>query len=516
YFSEQDLDSIIREIQEDFEERTILDANEKNMLSVDNAVLLNSLENINNPIRVVFAVAKLNEGWDVLNLYDIVRISEGAGTTRTATDSEAQLIGRGARYFPFVYEGEKSYQRRFDNVNSDLRFLETLHYHTINEKGYLANLEKSMDAVNLISSSDETVEIFEAKLKNSFKNTNVYKQGNLFINESRATTSEDYSSLDKFTIPKEWETEYIGSTVETDYQGNVNDEMVIQRESEFLHVDKRFFRKALQRNPFFRFSNLRNYLPLLESKEELINSSKYFNGVSIKVSLPKGQHIVDLSATEKLEIIDKFLMYCEEKIRKNYKKEIGLKVFKPVPIRNVLKDYEIVSPKFQTGQVTQRILTHPMKGKDWFVYTHAIVNGTEKKLVDLIGTFVQTLEKKYEKVYLIRNDEKGIRLKLTEFNGPRGFMPDFILYLENETFNYQVYIEPKGQHLETNDAWKQEILYEINGSDIEVIGENEDVRLIGLKFYNEDNEREFINELSEKVNDGKSLDNKIGLFIEEV
>ncbi|EGO8170622.1 DEAD/DEAH box helicase family protein, partial [Enterococcus faecalis] len=144
YFLEQDLDSVIREIQEDFEERTILDANEKNMLSVDNAVSLNSLENINNPIRVVFAVAKLNEGWDVLNLYDIVRISEGAGVTRTATDSEAQLIGRGARYFPFEYEGEKSYQRRFDNVNNDLRFLETLHYHTINEKGYLANLEKSM------------------------------------------------------------------------------------------------------------------------------------------------------------------------------------------------------------------------------------------------------------------------------------------------------------------------------------------------------------------------------------
>ncbi|MGC2992873.1 DEAD/DEAH box helicase family protein [Enterococcus faecalis] len=516
YFLEQDLDSVIREIQEDFEARNILNANEKNMLNEDNAVLLNSLEDINNPIRVIFAVAKLNEGWDVLNLYDIVRISEGAGVTRTATDSEAQLVGRGARYFPFEYEGEKSYQRRFDNVNSDLRFLETLHYHTINEKGYLANLEKSMNAVNLISSSDETVEIFETKLKNSFKNTTVYKQGNLFINESRATTSEDYSSLDKFTIPKEWETEYIGSTVETDYQGNVNGEMVIQRESEFLHVDKRFFRKALQRNPFFRFSNLKNYLPLLESKEELINSSQYFNGVSIKVSLPKGQHIIDLSATEKLEIIDKFLMYCEEKIRKNYKKEIGLKIFKPLPIRDVLKDYEIVSPNFQTGQVTQRIRPHSMKGKDWFVYTHAIVNGTEKKLVDLIGTFVQTLENKYEKVYLIRNDEKGIRLKLTEFNGPRGFMPDFILYLENETFNYQVYIEPKGQHLESNDDWKQEMLYEINGSDIEIIGENEEVRLIGLKFYNEDNEREFINELSEKVNDGNSLDNKVGLFIEDI
>lgn len=374
-------------------------------------------------------------------------------------------------------------------------------------------LEKALENLD----TGDTLLIYNlARLSRSSKNTTVYKQGNLFINESRATTSEDYSSLDKFTIPKEWETEYIGSTVETDYQGNVNDEMVIQRESEFLHVDKRFFRKALQRNPFFRFSNLKNYLPLLESKEELINSPQYFNGVSIKVSLPKGQYIADLSATEKLEIIDKFLVYCEEKIRKNYKKEIGLKIFKPVPIRDVLKDYEVVSSKVQTGQVTQRIRPHSMKGKDWFVYTHAIVNGTEKKLVDLIGTFVQTLENKYEKVYLIRNDEKGIRLKLTEFNGPRGFMPDFILYLENETFNYQVYIEPKGQHLESNDAWKQEMLYEINGSDIEIIGENEEVRLIGLKFYNEDNEREFINELSEKVNDGNSLDKKVGLFIEDI
>lgn len=177
-----------------------------------------------------------------------------------------------------------------------------------------------------------------------------------------------------------------------------------------------------------------------------------------------------------------------------------------------MKDYEIVSPKFQTGQVAQHIRSHLMKDKDWFVYTHAIVNGIEKKLVDLIGTFIQTLENKYEKVYLIRNDEKGIRLKLTEFNGPRGFMPDFILYLENETFNYQVYIEPKGQHLESNDAWKQEMLYEINDSDVKIIGENEEVRLLGLKFYNEENEREFINELSEKVNDGVLLDGNLELF----
>ncbi|HBI2045574.1 TPA: DEAD/DEAH box helicase family protein [Enterococcus faecalis] len=515
YFLEQDLDSIIREIQEDFEPRNILNANEKNMLSVDNAVLLNSLENINNPIRVIFAVAKLNEGWDVLNLYDIVRISEGAGVTRNATDSEAQLVGRGARYFPYEYQGERSYKRRFDNENSDLRILETLHYHTINEKGYLANLEKSMNAVNLISSSDETVKILSTKLKQSFKKSKVYQQGKLFINEKRDTKPEDFSSLSKFTIDKEWEVEYLGSTIETNYKGEVEQDVTIQREFEFLSVDKRFMKKALQRNPFYQFSNLKRYLPLLTSKEELLTSENYFKGISIKVSLPRGYRLSMLSANEKLELIDRFLLYCEDKIKRNYKKAIGLKVFHPIKVQDTLRDYQVVVPVFETGRVTQRIESHSMQGKNWFVYTDAIVNGLEFGLVQLMESFIYELERKYSQVYLIRNDEKATRYKLTEFNGPRGFMPDFILYLENEEFVYQVFLEPKGEDREKDDAWKQEMLYEINGTDLEIIGENDNVRLIGVKFYNHTNKQVFINELSEKVNDGESLDGKLELFLEK-
>src|SRR5699024_11187077 len=114
-------------------------------LSEENTLMLNSLEERDNPIRAIFQIAKLNEGWDVLNLYDIVRISEGASTTLHTTDSEAQLIGRGARYYPFEYEGKNSYTRRFDHVPTELKTLETLHYHTINENAYIKNLEKSLD-----------------------------------------------------------------------------------------------------------------------------------------------------------------------------------------------------------------------------------------------------------------------------------------------------------------------------------------------------------------------------------
>ncbi len=65
---------------------------EKSML------LLNSLEDRQNPKRVIFSVDKLNEGWDVLNLFDIVRLKNKASQKDTTKD--AQLIGRGARYYP--------------------------------------------------------------------------------------------------------------------------------------------------------------------------------------------------------------------------------------------------------------------------------------------------------------------------------------------------------------------------------------------------------------------------------
>ncbi|MCQ2778444.1 restriction endonuclease, partial [Helicobacter pylori] len=53
-------------------------------------LLLNSLEDRDNPKRVIFSVDKLNEGWDVLNLFDIVRLKNKASQKDTTKD--AQLI----------------------------------------------------------------------------------------------------------------------------------------------------------------------------------------------------------------------------------------------------------------------------------------------------------------------------------------------------------------------------------------------------------------------------------------
>ena len=102
------LSDFTTEIKYEFDKKTrSININDDKELS-NNQILINSLENRNNEIRVIFAVNKLDEGWDVLNLFDIVRVAENRGNTL----SEAQLIGRGARYSPFKTNDEQEKYKR--------------------------------------------------------------------------------------------------------------------------------------------------------------------------------------------------------------------------------------------------------------------------------------------------------------------------------------------------------------------------------------------------------------------
>jgi type III restriction enzyme len=104
---------LCEELKDNFrEERCIVINNEKS--SEEHQIELNQLEGDKNEYRAIFTVKMLTEGWDVLNLFDIVRLDESKGTKST-TLSEAQLIGRGARYFPMsISTGDEMYQRKLD------------------------------------------------------------------------------------------------------------------------------------------------------------------------------------------------------------------------------------------------------------------------------------------------------------------------------------------------------------------------------------------------------------------
>ena len=143
YFQKENISSenLIRELQEDFAEEKCMLLDSENV-DEEKQLILNSLESKNNETRAIFAVNMLNEGWDVLNLFDIVRLYDtrdgkyirGKYKPGNTTMGEAQLIGRGARCFPFLPvrstqtgqldEIEDKYKRKFDDdIEDDMEYL---------------------------------------------------------------------------------------------------------------------------------------------------------------------------------------------------------------------------------------------------------------------------------------------------------------------------------------------------------------------------------------------------------
>ncbi|MFV8806462.1 DEAD/DEAH box helicase family protein [Aerococcus urinaeequi] len=516
---EDDLPSILRDIRQDFSPKNVLNANDStgNMLDEDQYQILNSLESPNNHYRVIFAVARLTEGWDVLNLYDIVRIGDGAKASKTSTMVEAQLIGRGARYYPFSINGSRSYKRRFDNDNSNKQLLlETLHYHTMNEPQYLKLLVNSLEQMDLPTGIDDKQPPIQVKVKPGFKKTELFKNGKIYYNKTKEVPDDWYNSLERYGIYHKGEIKgslKIG-TVETAYVDTKS--AVETRNVGVPNFDARYIKKAIQRIKFYQFDNLKKYIPTLSSMREFIYDENWLNANDLKlfVEVPKEFDADDIYPEDILDITINILKEYESKIKSGYAKNVGTNEF----IGYAIKDYIV--------DFNKRILTYDTLGTDthnmqkvgayeipeeFFVYDRAIVNKLELELIERIKVYVNDLKKKYDKnVYLFRMDEnmhresaKGDDLKLHQFGSRvnranelvdrhlQGFQPDFILLLENSEVQFQIFIEPKGMsgELYRSELWKQDLLLYMTDHQAEL--EFEDLagklRIYGLKFYTANN-----------------------------
>src|SRR5690625_2054924 len=164
-------------------------------------------------------------------------------------------------------------------------------------------------------------------------------------------------------------------------------------------------------------------------------------------------------------------------------KEKGTPVFEGVAFPELINDYVVEMSKIN-NKVTdfdEFKNRRNMREYDWYIYNQAIVNGLESSFIDFINDYIDQLKEKYTDVYLIRNERK---VNIVEINGTRGFMPDFLLYLKDDDCTYQVFLEPKGSNLLEQDKWKQDFLLSLSDNpNLEVLSENEHVRLLGIKFY---------------------------------
>ena len=497
---------IVKRIQANFRFENCLSAN-NDAEAEKNQILLNTLEDENNPIRAVFAVQKLNEGWDVLNLFDIVRLYEDRdgkdGKPGKTTLSEAQLIGRGARYYPFALEeGQDKFTRKFDDDNSnDLKILEELYYHTKEDSRYISELKKAL-VDSGIYEDDANLVTKELKLKDSFKKTDFYRNGHIFFNKKVPKSFDNIKSFADLGVKK---TNYrhtlssgVGRMSSAFFEmvpTQSNDEVIKTKDVKLTEIPKNTIRFALSQNPFFYFDSLSHYFPSIGSLSNFIDSTDFLAGLEITFS-GTANRLKEINHFDYLQALNGLLQSIEADIKSNSTEYEGSDYIKE-PIHKVFKDKEIKVYKDSERADGQETL---VANEPWYVYNANYGTSEEKKFVELFSRRFEGLNQKFENIYLIRNERE---IKIFDKLG-RAFEPDFLLFCKQrngEQMTFQVFIEPKGEHLKGHDKWKEDFLNEIRAEKKTIKIHTDTYLITAVPFYNYNNENEFKTTLENTLNE---------------
>ena len=495
-------------IKQNYQEKNIIITNsktnktKKEKTDEETEKLLNSLEDKNNHIRAIFTVDRLTEGWDVLNLFDIVRLYKGQNAggktkkTPDATIKEKQLIGRGVRYFPFEYKDKLKNKRKFDDdLNHELRVLEELYYYTYDEDSrYISHLKKELKKDGYIR-DDKVVKTFA--LKKEFQNSKFYKTTKIWYNKQIDNPNRKKKTLDDIKQNFKFKYKIRGlefTEQEIDFEKKDDIKRLDLQEKKlktitikFKDIEKHIFLKAVnikakQENSLFQFENLKKELDI-KSIDNLQND-KFLGDFDINIIVNKNKKYDDIDNKEKLNLTLKFLDRVFNELKSKITPKIGSE-FIAGEFKKFFKE-----PKTKTineNNLDDSIATE----NDWYVLDGFAGTSEEKALIEFIKNTFENLKEKYQEIYLLRNEEV---YKIYDFEKGRGFQPDFILFLKTKELYYQIFIEPKGSNLLENDKWKEDFLLQISekyGFEKVIKAENPNYRLIGLPFFNKEHNANF-------------------------
>jgi len=494
------LDNLIEELRNDFLADKCIEINSKDE-SEEKQIAVNTLEDENNEYRSVFAVDKLNEGWDVLNLFDIVRLyntrDAKKGKPGNTTISEAQLIGRGARYCPFqLDQTQPKFQRKYDkDISNELRICEELYYHSAYNPKYIQELNTALQEIGIKAKESKEIPL---QLKPEFKESDFYKEGLIFLNEQRKYDRSDIFSLPNTITDHIFHANLYTGTVQSTaiFEYGLSGQISKKQKTYYLRdFGIPVIRKALSRLEFFQFNNLKSFLPNASSISEFITSENYLGKIKLEVEGSE-EKLNSLLADEKLRLATNVLIKISERLQSEKIEYRGEEEFKSKPILKVFKDktmnifvkegsdqeYGIAQSK-----TTNTALYLDLSKKDWYAFDDNYGTSEEKYFVKFIDKTYDTLKGKYAEVFLVRNEK---HFQLFNFEDGKPIEPDFVLFLKKKesgiALHYQVFIEPKGSHLLLYDAWKETFLKSLKKRHkISVLWKTKKYTVWGMPFYNE-------------------------------
>lgn len=517
YFAENGIsfDTLAAELRDDFSEEHCVSVNDDKD-ATQKQILLNSLEDADNPYRAIFEVKKLDEGWDVLNLFDIVRLYEtrqsGSKKLSPATIAEAQLIGRGARYCPFQLDEEQpKFQRKYDeDVTGEMRVCETLYYHCQNDHRYVTELRTALREIGL---DTEKIVQREYILKEDFKKDDLYTNGLIFINDRVVKDRKEVHGLSPTVRDDIYRFKTATGASGTDsvmIETSQGIDMTVEMKTahvtikEIADINYAIVNKALMKYPIFKFNTLKSYFPNVSSTRQFIMDEEYLGSVRIDIQSRDMNPTMQTMYDAVFYVLGKIATSISG-IEETYR---GTKEFRARNMRDIFRNKTVNYTDPHDGGIGISQNDSSVKSEwkidlsqeDWFAYTDNFGTSEEKAFVAYFKSYAADLQKKYNKVYLIRNERE---FHIYSFEDGERFEPDYVLLLQKKkTDGYeqlQIFIEPKGTQLLEKDAWKERFLLQLRDEAIpvKIFVDDNDYKIWGFHFFNQEHRmKEFDDEIS--------------------
>ena len=506
YFKEKDstLEILEHSIKNSFTEATSIIMNGSSDNNKENQLLVNSLEDKDNPIRAVFAVDMLNEGWDVLNLFDIVRLydtrqgSGKAGKVGAYTIKEAQLIGRGARYCPFVVDDEElKFKRKFDgDISNPNRILETMYFHSKNDSRYISELKNALIESGLQAPNPI---ILEYKLKDEFKNSDFYKKSYVFSNKRLLKGRDQIHSIEPSMRTKTYYYTALSSkgnivNLIGDDNSSPSNVKTNLKSIKLKDIDYNVLLGAIECFEVLRFDILKEKYPSLKSMREFLTSDEFLGNSNVEITYSGDKvngKILFLAVKQALEKVESHVMA----IKPEY---VGSKEFEPKQLKVILKDKKIsLGSIIQNGgkgnsqnNCSNEEYRLDLTNENWYVFNDNYGTSEEKLFVKYFKTHIEPILKEKNLEYYVIRNERIPELAIYSFEAGERFEPDFLLFVRKQrsegSLTYQGYVEPKGNQLLDNDAWKEAFSMHIENEHSVKGLFADDYKIIGFPFFNTD------------------------------
>jgi type III restriction enzyme len=354
---------------------------------------------------------------------------------------------------------------------------------------------------------DENEVSKEIKLKEIFKKTPFYKYGLIYLNDR---TDKDYRHVKSFADLGVKKLNYVhviatghggASTVLAEKrQGAVFSEEN-RKDLSVGKIEHNIIQSAIARNPFFSFASLKRYFPNLETLREFITSGKYLGG--LEITFQGNVYHLDENKFEKLSGMMGLLNQIKAEVQQQITEHQGTRDFRKEWIRDIFTDKMLKFDKNNERAKEDAQFDYFVSGKEWFAYNTIYGTSEEKSFVRMLDRHIEKLKAEYENIYLVRNEG---HFAIYNFADGQAFQPDFVLFLRERSgklLTYQIFIEPKGKHLRERDRWKEKFLKEITeefGDKVLKFQNKSKYRLIGVPFYNNEDENKFRESLEAVLN----------------